>query len=106
MDSTISIQYQPPQFATLVPQTPITWVTCNTPSDGSYTKQGVDILSSLNIPHKVIWAGGEKKRDFYVHKMMDHTNIYIPLSCQQQNVLHISLTNDRDAIACKSQMEV
>ena len=77
--SLFQFNISPPQFATLVPQTPITWVT-RTPSDGSYTKQWVDCLSSWNIPHKVIWAGGEKKRDFYVHKMTDHTNIYIYIS--------------------------
>ena len=86
------------------------WVTCNTPSDGSHTKAGVEILSPLKIQQKVIvpmhqqWARGEK--DLIIMCTRWWITHIFPLSCQQQYVLSISLTNDRDATPYTSQTAI
>lgn len=43
--------------------------------------------------HATIASRRRKRRDYHVHKVMDHIYGMCPLSRQQQHVLHISLSN-------------
>lgn len=104
IDFFIQIQYRLlSQFPTLAPKalSHVTWLTCNTPSDGSHTKPGMDIQPSLKIPYKVIQAGGEKDPIIMCRRWWI-THIFL-LSCQQQHCTY-HLPNDRDAAAHRSQM--